>query len=668
MRNRSASVGLAVVFVATMVSGCGASSSLDRSEPNPASGTSETEGTLIHSERIGSVTVEFWKTEAGAASIVTGSIDQDAELSKAITAALDRPSVSEAYLALPGMKGLNEAPATLRDLQVELELKQAGTQPTELERVEFDARMARLDAERQIDGDKAALDRAPVRALEPEGSELLALPAGWDWNSDYQWFRDTFCYDAQDCRTGYTWVYSGTKSHLTYHRITGLNNSFDGTASVGTRWARWENGAWVWRVDTNRTLSPRQYLVMTRYGGAGLIVREGWVSGYQVTNLTAAAPTFTSTPLGTDPRTSFAQTWSPLQMKGYSTTKFGSYYDNRCAHDVVGAYNNLSPYPTGRIKYRSGGGKVFPPTTTTLEPFTLWDTVTDHIQGLGRLSGVGDNRWMVVSRSAPTIAGVFLVNLGDVAGSDGSAWGNATNTPGAARATKYFYPMTGTTHPGGLQTFGKNAAVAVTPTAGKGWIEFYDFSTPGSSTAAIHRFYVNGDQGENPAPGGSLSGVAVARLHDARYLMFVLGKDSNQIGWFYVSDTTSIVANTRWFYIGSAKIAPAQSVQLITECETNDLYLLATNNARYSWPDTNRYGNYSYLRKVGYSNYTATLTKANDVDLPFNSGDGDYCTFRAGASSYVDPSGKLLMICHTRHAELGPNPEELKVAEFTPVF
>jgi hypothetical protein len=49
-------------------------------------------------------------------------------------------------------------------------------------------------------------------------------------------------------------------------------------------------------------------------------------------------------------------------------------------------------------------------------------------------------------------------------------------------------------------------------------------------------------------------------------------------------------------------------------------------------------------------------------DLVFDSGSGDYCTFRAGVSPYASPSGGLYLYCHTRHA--GGNNENLKIAEF----
>jgi hypothetical protein len=632
----------------------------------PAVMTSEPEGmkgTLVHTERFGeTISVEFWKTDSGVMSMVTGSLDEEHELSNQVVAALDRASVAEAFAALPGKDEATQIPVAIQDLQADVERQSSLHYLNEQER-----QAHQLLAERKLErvvGGAAALDRLPRLQRPGQLETLAATPSGWDWNADYQNFRNSYCGSAQDCRTGYTWIYGGTKTNLSYHKLNYFNNSFEGNAAMGVRTSRPVNGTWTWANDVNRSLAARSYATLTYYSLVGQAVRDGWISGMSVSGLNQNMPNFTSTPLNADPRVSFAQTWTPFTLKGSTATSLST-RQNRCTNDVGLTFAYLSPGPTARIDYRSNGGATLPPFNATLADFYNLQSIEYHIQGVGRLSGLGDSRWVAVSRSYTTgRGGVFLVQMGDLPGTDGSLFGPAqAANPPTTRATKYFYPIAGVEHPGGLQAFGAHVAVAVEAPSAPSFIQFYDFFQPGASNAAIHRFYTDNTQGENPPVDLSISGVGVTRLSDSRYLMAVLGKDSSRRAWFYVSQGTSM-NSVIWNYLGTVPVPSSQNAQLITECGTGNIYLLATNNERYDVPNTNRYGNYAYLRQITYQDLVLKSTTV--LDQVFDSGDGDYCTFRAGVAPYTDPKGNLSLICHTRHAPLTPGDvQKLKIAEFS---
>jgi hypothetical protein len=265
-------------------------------------------------------------------------------------------------------------------------------------------------------------------------------------------------------------------------------------------------------------------------------------------------------------------------------------------------------------------------------------------------------------------AGLFLVNLGDLGGTDGTKLGSATNSPGSVRASKYYYPIYGVKHPGGLQAVGKYVAVAVEAPSAPSFIQFYNFSTPGSTTAELQRFYMYGDQDENPTPDRAIGGVGITRLADSRYLIAVLGKDDNNRVWFYVSDTTSITASTVWRFLDyvAPVHAAAQNVQLITECGTGDIYLLATGNFAYPVPGY-EVNNDARLYRLSHSGFEVSLNSPQIRQ--FDSGSGDYCNFRAGVSPYVDPYGNLILNCHTMKANtdvFGDPDSKLKMGEFSP--
>jgi hypothetical protein len=632
-------------------------------QPGVATEAEGINGTLVHSESFGeAITVEFWKTEAGVMTMVTGSMDREHALSDQIAAALDRPSVAEAFTALTGRED-SEIPEAIRELQTEAERQSSMHYLNEQEREAH----KQLESQRRelLTGADAALDHQPHLPRAGQLRTLAATPAGFDWNADYQSFRNSYCGSAEDCRTGFTWIYGGTQTNLNQHKLVYFNNSFEGNAAMGVRSARPVSGTWTYTNVVNRSLAARTYSSLTYYGLVGQLRRDGWISGMSVSGLTQPMPNFTNTKLNPDPRVSFAQDWIPFTLKG-STASAVSTRQNRCTNDVGLSFAYLSPGPMSKIDYRSNGGSALPPFGATLADFYNLENIKHHVQGVGRLSGLGDSRWIAVSRSFSTgRGGVFLAHMGDLPGYNGEAFGNAqAANPSTSRATKYFYPIADVEHPGGLQAFGAHVAVAVEAPARPSFIQFYDFYRPGSPDAAIHRFYTNNTQNEDPPVDRVLSGVGVTRLSDSRYLMAVLGQDSSQRAWFYVSQGTSINASTVWHYLGTVTVPAAQNVALINECGTGDIYMLATNNARYSWAQTNRFGNDAYLRHITYQDLVLKSTPI--LDQQFDSGTGDYCTFRAGVSPYTDKSGNFSLLCHTRHAPSTPGEvQKLKLAEFT---
>lgn len=369
-----------------------------------------------------------------------------------------------------------------------------------------------------------------------------------------------------------------------------------------------------------------------------------------------------------------------FQMIGLASTWFGAADHNRCVVDVPSAFQAVPASPSGYVRYKSQGGNRLPPFNAKLAKFGSWSS---HIQGFGRLAGVDDNRWAVVTRSNKDSiggGGVFLVHLGDVHGVDGSRWvlpgGGFTGNPPSLRGTQFYYPIPGTDHPGGLQTVGHLAVVASEAPSGQpSFVELYDFSTPGAANALIQRFTLAGDRGEPVAPARALSGAALLKLEDGRYLLFVLGKDTDRNGWFYVSDGDSIEPGTGWQfldYVSQAEGSIAgefreyQNVALFTECGSRHVYLVATNNADFQGPlDSGQ--DYADLFRVTANDQTVTLTQV--AARNFHEGSGGYCTFRAAATVHVDNQGDLILYCHTHHSNtniFGSPDSKLKLAEYAP--
>ncbi len=180
-----------------------------------------------------------------------------------------------------------------------------------------------------------------------------------------------------------------------------------------------------------------------------------------------------------------------------------------------------------------------------------------------------------------------------------------------------------------------------------------------TTSANLGNYYL-GSLGESPSITKSITGVAVTRLsraiNNGRYLFFVLGKDTAKNGWFYISDTDTLSRNTKLQfadYVDNNDTSPAgafreyQNVNLITECGTGDIYLLGTGNPGYAG-SAGSGDNFADLFRLSASGAAVRLEQMGRRS--FQEGGSDACTFRAGATAYVDKDGRLLLYCHTHHA------------------
>jgi len=360
---------------------------------------------------------------------------------------------------------------------------------------------------------------------------------------------------------------------------------------------------------------------------------------------------------------------------GYSTRNFADPLRNRCTEDMVAGFGELPSAPTGKLRYRSMGGQRLPPFNAKLRDFAAWDP---HIQSVARLSlPWADNRWMVVSRSNPGhigAAGIFMVYLDGVQGAEGTRWvypgDDFTGEPPANRRTHLYYPLADTDHPGGMQAVGDYLVVAAeAPEGSAPFVEILQRVTGDVAYSTLQRFTLYGDLGEPVAPSRFITAVALTQLRNGSYLLFVLGKDEEQQGWFYRSDAGPLNAETAWSFLGHVALPDwYQNVGLIDECDTRDVYLLATNNVDFDGSASSG-TEYADLMRVTWN------AESEQVEVPlissrtFGAGGGGYCTFRAGAHAFIDLDGRLALYCHAYKANtdvLGRADSKLKLVEYAP--
>jgi hypothetical protein len=636
-------------------------------------------GRILYSELVEGVRVDFVSTDFGTLTTASGSLDElDADKIGRIRERLERSTLSEAFRSLHADDSKPQpVPAALTAADAE----------TEAARVKAEGAL-KSDVSRQLNepfaNEVAEKSQAPIKVLAGVlAQDNKALAADQASNAAVSSYFG--CTVAQTCQVGKEWATGGRRGRITNQTTYFINQSASATADLGIRFSWWSYslGAWqystVARVQNQATRSWRSYTI---HNVVGLYKREAFIGNRRAQTLDGPEITFGAS-LGASPSVSLLQYWTEFEFKGYQSTTLTN-TESRCANKVVSAFNNVPKQPTANIRYKSRGGSALPPFNATLAEFAGNNS---HIQGMGRLT-VDDRRWFAVSRARPDVTaggggGVFLVNLDNLGASDGRRLVSAAEgldafagEPPAYRATQYYYPMAGTSHSSGLQTMGRFAAVAADGLTGKnGFVDIFDFATPGSTSALLQRLLIQPlpavYNNVEVAPGREISGAAIARLKAGNYLLFALDKSEKKRGWFYVSSTqggASLKASTI-FNTFDYTTLPAQfgNVALVTECGTGDLYMIGTENDELGV--TSDGVNEAWLMKLAYDPGTEQVTVAQSWMRSFGPNTDAFCTFRAAATSYVDPDGRLLLYCHTRKANtdiLGNPDSKLKLVEFAP--
>jgi len=383
-------------------------------------------------------------------------------------------------------------------------------------------------------------------------------------------------------------------------------------------------------------------------------------------------PTPTRTPTPTPTRTPTrtptpTPTYAPFVFQGNTDCPWGSSYCNTCVHFVENAFNRLRKNPD-ILGFHLGD-----------HPDPGWGAGTgwhQHWQGVQRLA-TGLGQYMVVSQDDINgWSGFAVVKMGsrNATGErfrSNRLWPHLDvedTAPPLIDTIIKTEPITAdSNHSGGIQAMGEWLVV---PVEGEpSGIYLYNLANP-----------------ENPVPMGKILDVyvstataaALAQLQDYRFLLIVVSSsDGGGMGFF--------ISAAPWDYLNWEKIAswgPAfspwenyQNLNLVTECETGDLFLIAMHNNGglehgEDWADLFRLR--LFLNSLGppFFDYSAEVTKVSNLHVDCTPRDEPQCNFHPAAGSYVDPHGQLYLYA-TSWQNQGPEGDapagSIKAAEFRPV-
>lgn len=367
-------------------------------------------------------------------------------------------------------------------------------------------------------------------------------------------------------------------------------------------------------------------------------------------------------------------------LNGNVDCPWGARDCNPCVADVEGSFARLRAQ--GDIL-----GFHIPPgyPSANYGPDTTWH---NHWQGAQRLMS-GDGRAFVVSLDGAHFGTRAVFNVANLASRDPGggrwrsnrlAWGedfqHTAPPPADAVHTAQVLPSTGS-HPGGIQAMGDFLAVG----AGSQFY-FYDLQNPWQP-AQIGGYFDRGSK--------SSSTAALAQLSDGAYLVAISDSDAASID-FYRTETvtpgglaaagahldTWYPADEGWGWPGLYNAAywdTFQNINLVTDCGSGDLYLIATSNEDSSshgniqeilgkpkWPNGD---NRAWLYALEERGGAISLAYVADREFQCRYRGVNACNFDAAAGVYVDDRHQLYLYS-TEHRADGPD-DTVKMMAFRPV-
>lgn len=356
---------------------------------------------------------------------------------------------------------------------------------------------------------------------------------------------------------------------------------------------------------------------------------------------------------GCDPRIGGPQIVpdAPPSLPNDPSCEYGEFGCNSCITDVPAAFARAS----GSINLRHGFN--FEPSSTSLngmQPDAFH--IKDHIQGISRVSGVGQENWVALSRNARDKgdAAVYLVPFDQIS-SNGDAWKYAARPSDSTARGYYYHRIPGFNHAGGMQALGPMLFVATDCDEGESCdaaVHIYDTREP-DALPVVSSLVLDGSQGELNRNGTVVSSraaaVAATQLPSGRYLLFIRGRENDENGWFFLSDSSFISSGTRWIFQNhwhrsdlpeGTEWHSWEAVNFVNDCDNGGVYLVAMGT------DTNK----SYLYRVEDSGL-----------LPFNfahlsgrglSTSGPRTSTRFGAGIHVTPGGDIVSYVTQRQPTL----------------
>jgi hypothetical protein len=353
---------------------------------------------------------------------------------------------------------------------------------------------------------------------------------------------------------------------------------------------------------------------------------------------------------------------SDVQLKGDVDCTWGSKDCNRCVHRVEANFNAIeSSYIGARGSKMHVRSFAYPSKDALLHRINTWKG-NEHIQGIGRIAGLGGNEYLVFTHSTRSSqsgksGALAVVRMAANSRSQGFALGDLQRRDGTdprRHNRTVARSFTQSNHPGGLATLGHHVFVAdwCQPHGEHAWcnrpdqwaIEVYDVSMADRNVLQLNanpprrivdqRVYVEGDKLRE----ASTATIAATRLADGRF-MVALGRSGGKNVEYFVSNGTQLSPSTRFTSLGD--VLPidkwGENSAMVNECSTGDVYLIQIEK----W---NNSQDQLHLFKLAQDGIGGAVEHHYLRSRTFKCSDGTpWCDFDKGAGIYVSPTGHLYL-------------------------
>lgn len=375
-----------------------------------------------------------------------------------------------------------------------------------------------------------------------------------------------------------------------------------------------------------------------------------------------------------------------LKLAGDTSCSWGSKDCNRCVNDVKANFDGIETNYRGELGSKIGVRSYAYPTTGYLL-HRINALGTEHIQGIGRIAGLGNDEYLVFTHSTkssdPGKSGALaVIRMGASQGSKGYTLGDIRDGDGKDQSTSnrtVARTYSDSNHPGGLATLGHYVFVAdwCQPHGNYKWcnkrsqyaFEVYDVSNVDQNAVLnshppikiIDRSVkIEGDAKRQ----ASTATVAATKLADGRYLVGI-GRSGGKNYEYYLSDTTRLLPAMIWTSLGDPEPIKkwGEGAAMVNECGSGDIYLFQIEKSADKPWDSRQSKDEVHLFRLKQVPGSTQIKHEYVKSRTFKCSDGTaWCDFDKGGGLYISPTGNLYL--YATDAQQAKSTERFRMVEF----
>jgi hypothetical protein len=236
-----------------------------------------------------------------------------------------------------------------------------------------------------------------------------------------------------------------------------------------------------------------------------------------------------------------------------------------------------------------------------------------------------------------------------------------TAPPAEDRVVTALPVLDGYSHGGGMQAVGNLVALPMEQGPWAGRIALYDYTATLSPSPFAYVYGTTANAGT----------ASIAKLSDGRYLLLLGQYDAKSLEVFFSTGDDLRSGTNQWNRVDSwnegelpsGEWGPFQSLNLVTDCNDSQLYLVGTRLGGLRWGAVS--DDHAHLYRVNLDGHLRLEHVASKHLYCSNDGSRQ-CNLDAAGGVFVGPDRNLILYA-TEHADDGPS-NSVKLVEFRSIW